>query len=218
MISTLGKQHHSDSELLELSRQGDRTAFGELLSRHYEKCGNLATAILRDRAAASDEVQNACCQALRHLNDYRGTAEFWGWMSVIVANQCRMNLRRSRKRPQLPLEEVGAYARITFAEHAGDPEQDLMTDQMLAVVRREMSCLPPLLRNVALLCDVEGLPMEEVAARLGLTVAAAKSRLVRARTEVRARVSRHVGTAEHRGRSAVRTLPAKPVGQLSADW
>jgi predicted RNA polymerase sigma factor len=68
-----------------------------------------------------------------------------------------------------------------------------------------------------ILRDVEGLPVTEVAERLGVTVAAAKSRLVRARHEVRARVARHFGMHGRPMRSAVRTLPAKSVRNSFAD-
>src|SRR6516225_6943439 len=83
----------TDVELVELSRQGDSDAFGELLFRHYHKCANLAGFILRDRAGASDEVQKACWKAFEHLDQYRGKAEFSTWLSRIVVNECRMVLR-----------------------------------------------------------------------------------------------------------------------------
>ncbi len=207
----------SDLELVELSRDGDTEAFGELLFRHYQRCAKLAGFILRDRAGASDEVQKACWKAFEHLDQYRGTAEFSTWLSRIVVNECRMVLRVRRRTPIVHLDASGCDAPMQLPAPAMDPEHDLMHREMAEVVKREVRHLPTLMRNVMTLRDVEGLPMTEVASRLGVTVAAAKSRLVRARLEVRSRVARHFGTTGYHLRSNVRTLPAKSVRSSSID-
>jgi RNA polymerase sigma-70 factor (ECF subfamily) len=208
---------HSDLELVELSRHGDASAFGELLSRHYHKCANLAGFVLRDRTGASDEVQKACWKAFEHLDQYRGKAEFSTWLSRIVVNECRMVLRSNRRAQFVCLDSSGNEGPLKLIADAQDPEHDLIQREMAEVVRREVRHLPTLMREVVLLRDVEGLPMPEVASRLGVTVAAAKSRLVRARLEVRSRVARHFGRGGHHVRSTVRTPPAKSVRSNSLD-
>ena len=70
---------------------------------------------------------------------------------------------------------------------------ELGDQQVQDLLRREISRIPPLLRNVVVLCDVERLPMPDVAAQLGLSISAAKSRLGRARAELRARLSKYCG-------------------------
>jgi RNA polymerase sigma-70 factor (ECF subfamily) len=215
--SAQDKHVRTDLELVELSRQGDGDAFGELLSRHYHKCANLAGFILRDRTGASDEVQKACWKAFEHLDQYRGTAEFFTWLSRIVMNECRMVLRVNRRTQFMYLDVTGLDAPLRLPAAAEDPEHDLIKREMADVIRREVRHLPTLMRNVMLLRDVEGLPVTEVAERLGVTVAAAKSRLVRARHEVRARVARHFGLHGYPVRSSVRTLPAKSVRSVSID-
>jgi RNA polymerase sigma-70 factor (ECF subfamily) len=208
----------TDVELVELSRQGDGDAFGELLSRHYQKCANLAGFILRDRTGASDEVQKACWKAFEHLDQYRGTSEFYTWLSRIVINECRMVLRVNRRAPFIYLDGSGRVeAPLRLLAATEDPEHGLIERQMADVIRREVRHLPTVLRNVMLLRDVEGLTVAEVAERLGVTVAAAKSRLVRARHEVRARVARHFGLHGYPARSSVRTLPAKSVRSMAMD-
>src|SRR5947209_8884888 len=194
----------SDFDLVELSRQGDTDAFGELVSRHYQRCAKLAGFILRDRTGASDEVQKAGWKAFEHLDQYRGTAECFSWLSRIVINECRMVLRVNRRTHLVCLDGTGMDAPLRLPAVTEDPEHDLIERQMAEVVRREVRHLPTLMRNVMLLRDVEGLPVTEVADRLGVTVAAAKSRLVRARHEVRSRVSRHFGAHGYPMRSTVR--------------
>jgi RNA polymerase sigma-70 factor (ECF subfamily) len=73
------------------------------------------------------------------------------------------------------------------------PEQQLGQTEIAKVLQHEIRRTPPLLRNVFLLRDVEHRPMPEVAERLGISVAAAKSRLLRARAELRERMKRHLG-------------------------
>jgi RNA polymerase sigma-70 factor (ECF subfamily) len=202
----------SDFQLVERARQGDADAFGELLNRHYRQCAKLAEFILRDRTAASDEVQNACWKAFEHLDQFHGTAEFGTWFSKIVINECRMVFRRNGNKNIVYLDglrtDLGA---VPLAAAVEDPERDLIKRDMTEVIRREIRHLPTMMRNVVLLRDVDGLPLSEVASRLGITVPAAKSRLVRARLELRSRVSCHFGSNPHYLRSSVRTLPARPI-------
>ena len=202
----------SDYELVELTRRGDQNAFGELVSRHYQHCANLAGFILRDRTRASDEVQEACWKAFEHLDQFKATAEFSSWLLRIVVNECLMVLRVSRRAQFVHFDGNDLEGTVQLPARAHDPEYDLVHREMAEVVRSEIRHLPPLLRNVVVLRDVEGLPMVEVAARLGVTVAAAKSRLLRARIEVRSRLQRHFGKNGHNMcRSSVRVLPAKSV-------
>jgi RNA polymerase sigma-70 factor (ECF subfamily) len=210
MTSTQRRPYPTDLELVDLSRQGDLNALGELLSRHYHKCANLASNILRDPASARDEVQKACLNAFQRLDQYRGTSDFSVWLSAIVVNQCRMLIRSRRRVPLLTLDEDEVDAQHMLAHAAQDPECELLTRELVKVVRHEVGRLPTPLRNIATICDIEGLPIADAAARLGITTAAAKARLVRARVEVRARVVRRVGARAHHVRSAVRSLPAKP--------
>jgi len=206
----------SDYDLVELSRQGDQDAFGELVSRHYQHCANLAGLILRDRTGASDEVQEACWKAFEHLDQYKATAEFSSWLLRIVVNECLMVLRVNRRTQFVHFDGNDMEGTVQLPARAHDPEYEIVHREMADVVRREIRHLPPLLRNVVLLRDVEGLPMLEVATRLGVTLAAAKSRLLRARLEVRSRLERCFGkNGRHMCRSSVRNLPARSVRSTS---
>jgi len=80
---------------------------------------------------------------------------------------------------------------------AADPEYQVVKCEMIDVLNTEIRHIPPLFREVILLRDVNELPMPEVAFRLGITVSAAKSRLLRARNELRRRVTSRFGTARH---------------------
>jgi len=183
-----------DQTLVAQARQGDKNAFDELIGRHHNKCLDLAVFLLRNRGDAEDEVQNAFSKAYAHLDQYHGEAEFSTWLARIVSNQCLMLMRVRRRTRFLYLDEVptGQEAPPLELPACGpDPEGELAFEQMKTVLRTEIRRIPPMLRNVMLLRDIQELPMIDVAGQLGITVPAAKSRLLRARTELRSRLMRH---------------------------
>jgi RNA polymerase sigma-70 factor (ECF subfamily) len=185
---------YKDAELVAQTREGNQDAFGLLISRHQRMCVKIASFILRDRGDAQDEVQKACCKAFEHLDQYHGDAEFLSWLLRIVSNQCLMLIRVRRRTRFLYIDAESDREKsvpIELPSAAADPERQLIDHEMREVLRREIRRIPPLLRNVLLLRDVQELPMPEVAARLRITVPAAKSRLLRARAELRERIQRH---------------------------
>jgi RNA polymerase sigma-70 factor (ECF subfamily) len=180
--------------LLQLSRQGDTEAFGELIQRHYSTCLKRAVSMMRNRSDAEDEVQNTCWKAFHRLEQFRGEGSFSAWLSRIVENQCLMRIRVERQLHFVYLDEsTESKVKLELVGQTLSPEDELGDQQMEALLRREISRLPPLLRNVMLLRDVQELPMRVVADRLGLSVPAAKSRLMRARAELRLRLTKHCG-------------------------
>ena len=205
----------SDLQLLKLSRNGDRDAFGQLARKHYRSCVNVATSILRDRTEAEDKVQQALWKAFEHIDQYLGEAEFFTWLARIVANECRM-LLRSKKRARFVYLSSGHNAtedrRPELLSPEADPEYQALECEMIDVLKTEIAHIPPLFRKVILLRDVEELSMPEVAQRLGITVSAAKSRLLRARIELRRRVTLRFEPARHMmPLLSGRTLPARHV-------
>jgi RNA polymerase sigma-70 factor (ECF subfamily) len=183
-----------DDQLVTLAQQGDNEAFAELVARHQSSCMKLALSILRDRSDAEDEVQNACWKAYQHLGQFQRDAKFSTWLTRIVVNQCLMRLRQVKRAKFLYIddtvigEDVGT---LDLPDSRETPEESVSQSEVATVVRHEIARIPPLLRNVFLLRDVEQLPMPDVAERLGISIAAAKSRLLRARLELRARLGKH---------------------------
>jgi RNA polymerase sigma-70 factor, ECF subfamily len=180
--------------LVKLSRHQNESAFGELIRRRWRKCVDLACFFLRNRGDAEDCAQNAFIKAYEHLDQYQGDAEFATWLGRIVANECLMLMRSRRRTRFVYLDETPDEPKALPIQLAGtdpDPEGELGHLQMTEMVRFEVKRIPPLLRNVMLLRDIQGLPVRDVADELGISVSAAKSRLVRARAELRSRMTRH---------------------------
>ena len=172
---------------------GDSLAFGELIQRHRTTCLKRAMLMIRNRSDAEDEVQNAFWKAFQRLEQFRGEGTFAAWLNRIVENQCLMRIREERNSRFVYLDETAeSNVRLELVGKTA-PEDQLDLDEVVSLFRKEISRIPPLLRNVMLLRDLEQLSMPDVACRLGLSVPAAKSRLMRARMELRSRIVKHCG-------------------------
>jgi RNA polymerase sigma-70 factor (ECF subfamily) len=186
----------TDDELVRSAQEGHQPAFAELTRRNYSSSFKLALSILRDRQEAEDEVQNAYWKAYRHIGQFQQDSKFSTWMTRIVVNQCLMRLRQTRRAKFLYLDDtiIGEErGTLELVDRADTPEKQLGSKELSILIHREISHIPPLLRNVFVLRDVDELPMDQVADRLGISVAAAKSRLLRARLELRSRMEKHCG-------------------------
>jgi len=185
----------TDEELVTRARDGDSEAFGVLVERHHEACLKRALSLVRNRSDAEDEVQNARWKAFRSLDQYRGQGTFPAWLCRIVQNQCLMRIREARQAQFVYLDKLtDSKSRMELVEQHAGPEDKLGNEQVYELLHREIQRIPPLLRNVMVLRDVEQLPIPEVAARLGLSVPATKSRLMRARIEMRSRLQKYCGS------------------------
>jgi RNA polymerase sigma-70 factor, ECF subfamily len=190
----------SDGDLVMLAQDGREDAFAELIRRNYSNSFKLALSILRERQEAEDEVQNAFWKASRHIGQFQQDSKFSTWMMRIVVNQCLMRLRQTRRAKFLFLDDtpIGEErGTMELVDRNLTPEAELGTKELSILLQREISRIPPLLRNVFVLRDVKELPMPEVAETLGISVAAAKSRLLRARLELRERLEKHCGMHGH---------------------
>jgi RNA polymerase sigma-70 factor (ECF subfamily) len=186
----------TDDALVERCREGEDRAFDELMKRYQSPVLKVALSIMRDKQDAEDEVQNAFWKAYEHIGQFNRAAKFSTWLTRIVVNQCLMHLRKDRRAKFTYIDETLTNEdRLTFEvpDARYSPEETLGQMQIGAVLEAEIRRTPPLLRNVFLLREVEQRPMTEVAEILGISVAAAKSRLLRARAELRTRMRKHYG-------------------------
>jgi RNA polymerase sigma-70 factor (ECF subfamily) len=187
---------HIDEFLVTLAQSGDNDAFAELIERNTNNCKKLALSILRDKQDAEDEVQNALWKAFEHIGQFQQDAKFSTWLSRIVVNQCLMRLRKERRARFIYLDEGVAneeVATLELPDETPSQETAYAARQLSAVLQNEIRRIPPLLREVFILREIQQLPMPHVAGKLGISVAAAKSRLLRARVELRARLQKHSG-------------------------
>jgi len=184
----------NDQELTALARNGNIEAFDELIQRHRSTCMKRALRILRNLSDAEDAVQSAFRRAFQCLEQFQGKGTFAAWLGRIVENQCFMRIRAERNASFVSLDNpTESDFRLELVGQATNTEDELGRKEVLNLVRKEVSRMPPAFRNIVLLRDNEQLPMRDVAGLLGLSVPAAKSKLARARRELRARIVKHCG-------------------------
>ena len=160
-----------------LPSQGD--AINKLFAQHYRASLRTAYRILRSKEDSEDAVQTAYCAGFRHFHRFRGESSFKTWMTRIVVNCCLMQLRE-RRRPQVALDDV----QPALESRAATPETLYYLRQLQAAHTNAASKLPPNLKDVYGPCLIADTEFPTVAHQLGLTAAAAKSRLFRARRKV----------------------------------
>ena len=189
----------ADDELVRRAQECDDSAFEELMRRTAPASLKLAVSILRDRQEAEDQVQNSYMNAWRHVGQFQREAKFSTWISRIVVNQCLMRLRKLRNANFVSLVTEGPYGEtrvVELKDQGQSPEASLCGKELSQALKHEIERLPPLLREVLILRDVDQLSTADVAKKLGLTPSAVKSRLLRARVELRTRLEKYRTRAE----------------------
>jgi RNA polymerase sigma-70 factor (ECF subfamily) len=170
------------AELISAAQAGDRSAFDELVRLTYVDTYTLALRLCSDEEDARDVVQDAYLRAWRSIGSFRGDAAFSTWMYRITANCASTFVTRRRR---LRTEPLPAYLEPADLHPEAQPEGMAESAADLDQVSRALAELPPKLRAVVVLKDVYGLPHEEIADELGISVSAAKVRLHRGRRRLR---------------------------------
>jgi len=179
-----------ETEVLQLARQGDRNALSQLFSEHMPTVHRFAMRMCRDEDRARDVAQESMLTALKSFEDFRGDASFSTWLFTIARSHCG---KVRRKADREPLHEEAESPMETMASAEPPPDAQVSHGQLSDVVEGALATLDPAEREVVLLRDVEGLPAKEAAEILGISVAALKSRLHRARAALRDHVKAAMG-------------------------
>jgi RNA polymerase sigma-70 factor (ECF subfamily) len=176
-----------EQDLITACKRGNQEAIGELFERYYPSSLRVARGILRSEAESQDAVQAAYLSAFRHLHRFREDSAFKTWITRIVVNCCLMQLReRSYRVRWVHLKDIEQTAgAFVLKSPTPSPEQTASSRELASAHNRALAKLPLRWREVYLLRDVSGLSLREAAKELGVTVAAAKTRLFRARARMR---------------------------------
>lgn len=182
----------TDAELVARARQGEELAFEAIVRRHNRLLFRAARGVVSDDAIAQDMVQEAYLRAFTHLHTFRGDAALKTWLTRIVINQSMSYLRRQR--PVVALDDKGALLSIAQTEDDSMPSRltdtqtpDAAVDrqQMKDLLQSAITHLPEAYRSVFMLREVEGMSVEETAYCLDVSRDVVKTRLLRARTQLR---------------------------------
>jgi len=180
--------------LVERARQGDAEAFAELVNLYARNIFRLARHITQNEADAEDVLQETFLKAFAGLEKFRGQSKFYTWLVRIAVNESLMKIRRRKADKIVSLDEpVDTAEDLVPREIAAwdeNPEQKYGRAELNAILTRVIDTLKPAFRAVFLLRDVEELSTEETAEALQISVPAVKSRLLRARLELREKLNR----------------------------
>jgi len=188
-------EQHPDVALVASARGGDVHAFETLVNKYDRQIFRIAQHITQNKEDAQDVVQDAFLKAYEKLDQFQGNSKFYTWLVRIAVNESLMRLRKRRTGKMVSIDddietEEGSVPR-DLADWSPNPEQNYGQAELAEILRKTIQGLPHGFRIVFVLRDVDGLSTEETAETLGLSVPAVKSRLLRARLQLRERLSRY---------------------------
>ncbi len=183
-----------ESPILALARQGDAKAFSELMRKYEGKIFRLAQHITQNREDAEDVLQETFLKAYEHLDQFQGNSKFYTWVVRIAVNQALMKLRKRKTDRSVSIDEgIDTGEDVVVREIAAwdeDPEQKYSREELGEILDSAVQSLAPPYRTVFILRDIDELSTEETAEALELSVPAVKSRLLRARLQLREKLTR----------------------------
>jgi RNA polymerase sigma-70 factor (ECF subfamily) len=180
----------ADEELLvAAAKSGDRHAFGQLTERHTKKLLRTAHRITKNREDAEDAVQESFTRAFVHLASFDGRSRFSTWLTRIAINAALGNLRKNRKSREVsiaePPESGGMPEHRELQADSPNPEECCAANEHRRILNDAIVRLQPTLRETYEVHHGERESLRQTAKTLGISTTAVKSRLFRARTELR---------------------------------
>jgi len=185
----------NDALLIKAFQKGEKKAFDELVIRHKDRIFNLCYRFLGDYEEANDSAQEAFVKAYGSLNRFRLESAFSTWLYRIAVNTCKNKLGSSAYKtkrktvsldnPSNPLDEP---LPMELSNGAPSPLARMEEEEKIAVLQKALNALPEEFKMVVTLRDMEGLSYEDIVEITGLNLGTVKSRIARARTELRNRL------------------------------
>ena len=192
----VGRNHMPDADAhtqnLQYPVAGDQGAARELqrvLSLYLPSFYRCALRVLGNRDDAEDAVQEALLAAYKHLHQFKGQSQMSTWLTTIVCNCARMQLRKRPRQVHVPLEEQiggeeGCFIFEKVADARPSPEDEYRNSELTAHLRRCTAQLSPKLRRTFQLRVVDGLSILETAQVLGVPLGTVKAQMARARAKI----------------------------------
>jgi RNA polymerase sigma-70 factor, ECF subfamily len=175
----------TDEEVVGRVLGGETALFELIVRRHNQRLFRTTRAILRDDDAAEDAMQESYLRAFAKLDQFAGEARFSTWLTKIAVYEALGRLRRAKPEEELP----------DTMNTDDNPERTTYGRELQSAIEKAVDGLPPLYRSVFVMREVDNLSVAETADCLGITEESVKTRLHRARTLLRSRLERAIGSA-----------------------
>ncbi len=194
MTETTTAEIFDETPLVERARNGDAAAFSELVTQYERKIFRLAKHITQNDEDAEDVLQETFLKAYSHLDSFQGQSKFYTWIVRIAVNEALMKLRKRKSSRTVSLDEPTDTGEDTMVREIAvwdeDPEQKYSRDELREILDKAVESLKPAFRTVFVLRDIEELSTEETASALDISIPAVKSRLLRARLQLREKLTK----------------------------
>jgi RNA polymerase sigma-70 factor (ECF subfamily) len=184
-----GLNNMSEEFLVSAAKSGDALAFVELSAGHCNKILRRVYRIVKNWQDAEDVLQESLIKAFLHLKDFEEKSSFASWFTRIAINSALMSLRKKRRYTETSMDVSGADRDFEYhwepKDPAENPEAHFSRRERERLLEGAIRELPPKLRQIVQMKVIEGRSGQEVSQALGISAAAAKSRMARARTVLR---------------------------------
>ncbi len=177
-----------DVDLVGQAQSGDHSAFTELWRRYSARMFNTILRITQNHEDAEDALQDSFLRAYMHLAEFRGQSKFSSWLTSIAINSALMCLRKRRSRPAVSIDSTDSDLPRDYRE----PESSALSAEQECIRREQMrnlggaiARLRTPLRGILDVHLTQGDGVDQAAAAVGISLSAAKSRLMRAKNELR---------------------------------
>jgi RNA polymerase sigma-70 factor (ECF subfamily) len=183
-----------ETALVTAAKAGDAAAFSELVQHYDRRVFRMAKQITQNDDDAEDVLQETFLKAYTHLDDFQGNSKFYTWVVRIAVNEALMKLRKRRSDRTVPLDDpidTGEDEVVReIAVWDQNPEDTYSREELAKILDEAVQSLKPAYRTVFILRDIEEMSIEETAEALDLSISAVKSRLLRARLQLREKLTR----------------------------
>ncbi len=194
MRSTTTASAFDEADLVAKAKAGDADAFTDLVNQYDRRVFRMAKQITQNDEDAEDVLQETFLKAYSHLEDFQGNSKFYTWLVRIAVNEALMKLRKRRSDKTVPLDDPIDTGEDVVAREVAvwedNPEQRYSREEMANILDEAVQSLKPAYRTVFVLRDIEEMSIEETAEALDLSISAVKSRLLRARLQLREKLTR----------------------------
>jgi RNA polymerase sigma-70 factor (ECF subfamily) len=181
----------TDDDLVGAAQSGDHEAFAELCRRHAQAARRRILAIVRHQEDAEDAMQETLLRAYANLGKFRQSCKLSTWITAIGINAALTVIRKRKFRRESDMEPYGPDEQAwDIADQEPDPEHHIAKAQMILILQKELHGLPPKMQEVVTSYYVHDQSLQEAADALGISISAAKSRLLRGRRSLRSSLER----------------------------
>ena len=194
-VKDTGRSTREDAILIRAFQGGDKAAFDKLVLKHQHKLFNLCYRFLGDYQEANDSAQETFIKVYRSLKKFRFESAFSTWLYRIAVNTSKNKLKSAeyrQKKKMVPLDNPASLDHsspaIRIQDETHSPAMELEKKERMRAIQEAINALPPEQKVVVTLRDIEGFSYEEIVEITGFNPGTVKSRLARARLDLRKRL------------------------------